>query len=272
MNQPTVLRGFHKYWAVFRTQLVNSLAYPVDLLARSVAIVTFMWVFAHLWRATYSAAAGPDGQMAGLSLRETLWYLMLAETIVLSKPRFTRTIATSVKDGSIAYLLNKPYNFLLYQVSLGLGDSLMHMLFNLLAGGALVWWMMGPPPPPAGWPPALLAMTLAWGLDFCISAIIGLAAFITEDVTAFEWIYQKVLFLLGGLLIPLDFYPTWLRNLAQALPFAYTVYGPARLFVDPSPARIAAVLAGQLIWLAILGGLAALLFRRGMAWLSINGG
>ena len=149
MNAPAIKAG-GKYWAIFRTQLANSLAYPLDLLSRSLTIVLFLWIFTQLWRVTYAAAAGPDGRVAGLSLNETLWYLMLAETIVLSKPSFARTIAAAVKDGSIAYLLNNPYNFLLYQASVGLGDSLMHLVFNALAGGLLVWLLSGQPPAPGG--------------------------------------------------------------------------------------------------------------------------
>ena len=113
-----------KYWNIFKTQLLNSLAYPGDLLSRSVAILMFMWIFTQLWRTTYRATVGsPNMPIAGLTLRDTLWYLMLAEAIVLSKPRLGSQIATAVKDGSIAYLLNKPYNFLLYQASIGMSDG-----------------------------------------------------------------------------------------------------------------------------------------------------
>jgi ABC-2 type transport system permease protein len=78
----------------------------------------------------------------GLSLHDTMWYLMMAETIMLSKPRLSRTIATAVKDGSISYLLNKPYHFLLYQLSIGVGDLVSRVGFNLLAGSIMVWiWL-----------------------------------------------------------------------------------------------------------------------------------
>ncbi len=261
---------FQKYWAIFKTQLLNSLAYPGDLASRSLTIVMFMWVFIQLWRATYRATG--QEVIAGLTLRETLWYLMLAETIVLSKPRLSSTIAEAVKDGSVAYLLNKPYNFLLYQLSIGLGDSVMSLVFNALAGGLIVWLMAGPPPDPQGWPLVLIAVTAAWLIDFCIVAMIGLAAFVTEDINAFEWIYQKIVFILGGLLIPLDFFPAWLRTIALSMPFAYTLYGPARLFVEPDLARFVTLLLMQGFWLAVLGLLLTLLYRRGVTWLTINGG
>jgi ABC-2 type transport system permease protein len=262
--------SLQKYWAIFKTQLINSFAYPADLLSRSLTIVLFLWVFTQLWRTTYSAL-GQD-VISGLSLRETLWYLMLAETIVLSKPRLSSVIAETVRDGSIAYLLNKPYNFLLYQVSIGLGDSILRLFLNGLAGGAMIWLLAGPPPDPAGWPLVLATVIAAWLIDFCISAMIGLAAFVTEEVRAFEWIYQKVMFILGGLLIPLDFYPTWLQTIARLLPFAYTVYGPARFFVEPDLARFAALFIGQMAWLIGLGVLLALIYRKGVGWLAINGG
>lgn len=261
---------FQKYWAIFRTQVINSFAYPLDLLSRSLTIVLFMWIFAQLWRTTYSTLG--QQSISGMTLPETLWYLMLAETIVLSKPRLAQAIAQTVKDGSIAYLLNKPYNFLLYQASVGLGDSVLQMGVNLIGGGLIVWLLAGPPPHPSGWPLVALAVVAAWLIDFCVSAMIGLAAFITEEVRAFEWIYQKILFILGGLLIPLDFYPDWLQAVALATPFAYTIYGPARLFVDPSLGRFAMLFLGQIAWLLGLGLLLTFLYRRGMSWLAINGG
>ena len=251
--------------------LVNSLAYPGELATRSALIVVFLWIFLQLWRTTYNAAGGAS-TISGLSLRETLWYLMLAETIVLSRPRLSSSVAEAVKDGSISYLLNKPYNFLLYQASIGLGSSIIQMIFNALAGGALVWLALGPPPGPRGWPLVFVAILVAWMIDFCLSAMIGLAAFVTEDVAAFEWIYSKFLLLLGGVLIPLDFFPPWLRGIAQALPFAYTIYGPARFFVQPDLARFASLFAGQLLWLAVLGLAVTLLYQKSVSWLTINGG
>jgi len=74
------------------------------------------------------------------------------------------------------------------------------------------------------------------------------------------------------MLIPLDFYPAWLQTIAKSLPFAYMMYGPARLFVQPDIQLFAQITIGQLLWLAVFGGILALVFSRGMKKLAINGG
>ena len=259
-----------KYWAIFRTQLVNSLAYPIDLLGRSLLIVLFMWIFMNLWRVTYGATGASS--IAGLTLADTMWYLMMAEAVMLSKHELSETISEQVKDGSVAYLLNKPINFILYHFAAGLGDSVLAFGGNLIIGSAVVWLMVGAPPAITGWLLAAIAVLFALLLDFCFSALIGLSAFVVEDSKAFRWIYQKFLLVLGGLLIPLDFFPAWLQTISLNLPFAWIIYGPARLFVDPSLARLGAVLTQQGIWLAVIGGAAWLCYRWAVARLVINGG
>lgn len=263
-------RYYAKYLAIFRTQLQNNLAYRGNLLAGIISLLIFLWIFIQLWETTYSAMG--EQVIAGLSLQQTLWYLMMTESIQLSKSRLSRTISDAVKDGSIAYLLNKPYNFLTYLLSVGMADGLVRFTFNILCGGALMWLMVSPPPDPRGWPFVLVTVFLALALDFCIQALIGLAAFVSEDVSAFDWIVQKLIFIIGGMLIPIDFFPAWLQKIALLLPFSYAMYGPARLFVEPTLERFLNVFTGQVIWLGILDLVAGLAFQRGVRRLSVNGG
>lgn len=259
-----------KYWSIFQIQLANSLAYPGELIGRSLIILPFMWIFFQLWRVTF-AASGAD-EMNGLTLASTLWYLMMAETIELSRPRLGNLISDSVKDGSIAYTLSKPYDFILYHFSSSMGETLFRALLNAGVGSALVWALVGAPPSELGLLAVLPTLLGAWTLNFCISALIGLSAFYVEDISAFLWIYQKLAFILGGLLIPLDFYPPVLQAFAKALPFAAMTYGPARLFVDPSPQALLATLAMQAIWIAVFGLALSAFYRRSISALTVNGG
>lgn len=263
-------RGPGKALALLRTQLAHGLAYPADLVLRSAGILVFMWVFVHLWRSSF-AASGQE-RIQGLSLSDTLWYLVLAETITLAKPRVAGEISRSIRDGSISYQIGRPLNWLVYQASLTLGDALAKGLGTFVLGSALVGLMVGPPPPVHTWPLAALAVLAAWLVDFCMAALIGLLAFVVEDVTAFEWIYGKLVLVLGGVLLPLDFLPDGWRQAAQALPFAATTWAPARLFVSGDAALFARLFGLQLAWLLAMGLLLAWAFGRAQRRLAVNGG
>ena len=264
------MKSFSKYWSIFQITLANSLAYPGELVGRSLMIIPFMWVFHQLWKITFSAA-GTD-VMNGLTLSNTLWYLMLAETVELGRPPLARTMSENVKDGSIAYILNKPYDFLLYQFSATMGETIFRAMLNALFGGLTVWWLVGATEHPEGFLIALPAILGAWVLHFCVNAMIGLSAFVVEDVSAFVWIYQKLAFIFGGLLIPLDFYPQWLQVIAKSLPFSSVIYGPARLFVTPSVELFVNVMALQLVWILALSFMLVIAYRRGLTQLTVNGG
>jgi len=269
-NRHAVMKSLTKYRAIFQTTVINSVAYPGELAGRSLMIIPFMWIFYQLWNVTFEAAG--TGTINGLTLADTMWYLMLAETIELSRPAVARSVSDNVKDGSIAYMLNKPYNFIFYQFSNSMGETVFRALMNAVFGSAVVWWLVGAPHDMRGWIAAIPAVLGAWILNFIVACLIGLAAFVVEDVSAFVWIYQKFTFILGGLLIPLDFYPTWLQDTAKALPFAAMLYGPARLFVSPSLELFMSVITMQLVWILILGLLLATAYRRGVMQLTINGG
>src|ERR1044071_2062685 len=160
-----------KYWFIFQITLLNSLAYPAELFARSLLMLPFMWIFYQLWKVTFAASG--TSTINGMTLTTTLWYLMLAETIELSRPQLARTISENVKDGSIAYLLNKPYSFLFYQFSSSMGETVFRAIMNAVLGSIIIGWLVGSPPSLLGWFFAIIAVLGAWILNFCMTCLIG---------------------------------------------------------------------------------------------------
>lgn len=260
----------NRYAAIFRIPFAENLAYLGNFASAMLAMVLFMWVFGMLWQTVF-AFQGVD-RIAGLTLNDTLWYLLMAELVVLSKPLLAVEISESIKSGAIAYDLVRPYRFGLYHLSRYAGQVVFRAGVNLVAGGCVVWLLAGPPPTWHGIVPALAALVLAWGLEFCFEALIGLTAFWVEDIFAFRWIYQKVSFILGGLLMPLEFYPTWLAQIARVFPFASILYAPGRLFIHPETDQLAITFALQIGWLVALGTGFHLLSRYAFRRLTINGG
>src|SRR5262245_30025244 len=108
-----------KYLSILNMQIINNLAYPGDFLGRSISIAVFLFIFAGLCGTTFSISN--MDVINGLTFTNLIWYQMMAETLELGRPRINRTISEQVKNGEVAYILNKPYNFILYHFSAGLG-------------------------------------------------------------------------------------------------------------------------------------------------------
>ena len=86
------------------------------------------------------------------------------------------------------------------------------------------------------------------------------------------WSWSKLVFVLGGLFLPLEIYPDWLRALARYTPFSAMLWGPARMAFGWAP-RLALGTAAELVgWNLLLLGVLAWLGRRAAARLTVHGG
>jgi ABC-2 type transport system permease protein len=102
--------------------------------------------------------------------------------------------------------------------------------------------------------------------------LFGLLAFWVEEVAPFYWIYQKIVFVLGGMFFPIDFFPEGLRAVASHLPFAYTAYWPAVIMVRFDAGAFAAAVVGQALYIAALLAAALALFAVARRKVQAHGG
>jgi ABC-2 type transport system permease protein len=101
----------------------------------------------------------------------------------------------------------------------------------------------------------------------------GLAAFWFTDVTPLYWIWQKSLFVLGGLMLPLEFYPSWLVRLGSLTPFPSVLAGPGAFVLGRATTSYALPLAARLLfWMLAAALCAQQLFGRATRRLQLNGG
>ncbi len=128
-------RSLSKYTAITRINLQSNLAYVREVVFRSVFMLVILYVFIQLWTATYNTVGSTS--IAGLTLSDTIWYLVLTETIMLSKIRFAGKISEEVKDGSLAYTIGRPYSYLLYGDGMSMGRRYCREVKNALFEGRL---------------------------------------------------------------------------------------------------------------------------------------
>jgi ABC-2 type transport system permease protein len=86
------------------------------------------------------------------------------------------------------------------------------------------------------------------------------------------WVWQKLGFVLGGLLFPLEFYPDWLRRIARFSPFPNLCWATGRSAFGFAPREAAGLFAEGLVWAALFALVLFALSRRARARLTVNGG
>ncbi len=268
-----------RYGFVLRTAARQQWVYRAELVMRAVQMVLFIGVFMALWSSAFGISGKLD--MEGYSLVEMVWYLAMTETIVLSGSRIFVEISTDVKAGNLAYTLARPLSYPWYQVANSLGNSAPRFVLNLLTATLVVGLGMRQMPAlgsggGAGSLPGLLAFVgmavLALLLDALIAVLIGLLAFWIEEVMPVFWIYQKLLFTVGGMFLPLEMFPDWLRRASEWLPFQFITYVPARAFVAFEPGFVLRAVAGQVVYIALCVGLVTLVWGRAQRRMVVHGG
>ena len=260
-----------KYGAILRMSVVNNMAYASEMLLRSIFLVLIIFIFVQLWTLTYSVLGA--NAIPNYSLAQMVWYFAFAEAIVLSTPLLRRKVDEEVKSGDLAYRLNKPYHYILYLASDYFGELAVRFTLNFTIGIGLALLFVGPIAfTPAGVMAAAVILVGAVILDFMGAAAVSLLAFWVEDTASFYLIYRRLVMLLGGMMIPLDVFPEPLSSVARALPFSYMVYGPARLWVAPTPEFFMELAPRLLLALIVGAGLVIFIFSRGLRNVTVNGG
>ena len=237
------------------------------LVGLALFLLTCLLVFAHLWK----IAAVKIGA-AHLDPNRLLWYIALNEWVLISIPDLQNDMEQDLRSGRLAYLLPRPISYLGSVFCEGLGMSV-HLTVLGTAAFLFAWWQAGTFPFSAFGVIVLVALGILAGvLGLIFQMIVGLSAFWLQEVAPFNWIWEKMLFALGGLILPLTVYPLWIQKIAYWTPFPAILGQRSALALDFSAPEILHVTVSLLGWGLLGAGCLLLLYRRGLRILNIEGG
>jgi len=241
---------------------------PAVLAGRAAFLLITLFVFSRIWDLVQTA-----GGLGERTEAELIWYIAITEWVVLSTPQAHLEIEEDLRSGTLVARLPQPVSYFGARFSESLGAAAVRMAVLGATGFVFALFLAGhPPEEPASLavaaPLAVAAtvLSVAW-----VNAIGGLAIWL-NDTSPLYWVWQKLVYILGGLLLPLEIYPDRLRTVAEWTPFAAMLNGPGRMVfgVDGSDAlAVGLLLAG---WLALAAGLLSALWARASRSLEAYGG
>jgi ABC-2 type transport system permease protein len=199
-------------------------------------------------------------------MAEVLMYSINARSV-------TRAFSADIKSGKIAYQLNKPYNYYLYQIFQQMGSFIWKMVFLVPCAIIIGLVFVGPI---ANFSavyilPMIICLMLAVLLSCIIYGCVGLLAFWIEESSPFTWIILK-LQMLFGLFFPPEFFPVWLQPVIIYSPIYAIMSGPCKLVAGFSWELFYGVVISQVSYTLLFGGLGLLIYKIGTRKVNVNGG
>lgn len=260
-----------KYLNIFKTTLINELQHVSDIFLGFISFLIKIFIFLQLWNYLYSDSTS---LIAGLSKEQMIWYVIITEMIWYGTKNRTliNQITEDIKSGSIAYTLNKPYNYVTYVIVKNFGEISIKFLLYVILAITTGFIFVGPISfNILNLPLIIIVFLLSFIINAVIRIIISMLSFYIEDSTPFHWLYDKLILILGTI-FPIEIFPKVLQPILKFTPIYAVTYGPAKLVIDFSINSFITIIFVQIIYLIVSILILILIYLKGVKKLNVNGG
>jgi ABC-2 type transport system permease protein len=183
-------------------------------------------------------------------------------------------LAQRIRTGDIAVDLARPVDL---QASL-LAADLGRAAYSLLPRGlpplvvGYLTFGLAVPTSPLTWLLGLISLTLAVMISFACRFAVSLIAFWWVEIRGILTLYSLGVDLLCGLIVPVAWFPGWVRLIAAATPFPSMLQAPVDAMIGGSQRQTLIGIAVQCCWLAVTLAVGRLMLRAATRKLVVQGG
>lgn len=261
-----------KYLYIFKATLIENLQYTLNIILGFLSFFITLYVLINLWQYMY---LDTNNIISGYTFNQMIWYVLFTEMMWYGTKNkiLTVQISKDIKDGNIAYNINKPYNYAFYIIAKHFGEItikfLMYLLIGIIVGIAFVGSIENFNF--INLPGIIIVTFLSILINSIIRITISMLSFWIEDSEPIHWIYEKAVLILGTI-FPIEMFPMWLQPIIRYSPIYVVSYGAAKLVVDFSMNMFINIIISQLIYLAICLAILMIIYNKGVKKLNVNGG
>ncbi|MEN8180959.1 MAG: ABC-2 family transporter protein [Myxococcota bacterium] len=225
----------------------------------------------------FLAFFGERRLLGGWRPEDAVLYFAISEAllmVLIAFPDRANNVSVRIRSGDIVCDLARPVSLYARDLAERLGTSLYYLPARafVLALAAGLLYGIAPPLRAELWL-APLSLLLGVGVMASIWYLTHATAFWAEAATGPVLAITFVHTVLGGVVVPLDFYPEGLRVVCDALPFRAALYTPVALLAGRlEGGALVFGLVHQAGWFALLALAARAVEARGVMRLAAQGG
>jgi ABC-2 type transport system permease protein len=243
-----------KYLAVIKTEWQRQFTYRTNQFTYRIGNIFEILVQILIWKAIFQKTTN----IGGYNYREMITYIIIGWLIsfLMANFQFEEIISSHIQKGELSNFISKPINYINYLIFLSIGRASFTLgvafLFNLfllfffrnsfIISRDILMWLI------------LLAMiVVGYFIKLFLSILIGFSSFWTVDNSGIFYSINTFMKFLSGNYFPINILPAAFLNFSLALPFIYTFYFPAQLYLGKISIRQGLIgLVFEMAWLAVL--------------------
>ena len=265
-----------KYLSFFRIRFIAGLQYRAAAWAGVATQFAWGGLTILMFRAFYQSGENSfPMEFADLSTYIWLQQSLLAMYMLWF---FDNEIFETITSGSIAYELCRPCDLYTMWFVKNMAIRLSKAVLRCLPILAVAVFLPHPyaMSAPAGVGAALgslVSMVLGFLVLIAFSMLIYISAFYTVSPMGMRILASSLTEFFAGAVIPIPFFPVWLQNMMNALPFAAMQSTPFLIYTGYlEGAQVWQSMAVQLIWLVVLVGVGKLMMNHALKRVVVQGG
>ncbi len=219
-----------------------------------------------LWSSIYANSATA---VKGFTLNEMITYVLIGNLCSVAVRTFlTATVATDIREGRLSMFLVKPISYLKYVFINELGRSFLSTVISITTQIIVIMFFLDKiyfNTDPAYIALILLMIFLAFIIEFQLSFLIGTIAFWTDEVNGLQLTIERVKRFFSGGYFPLSLLPASVVSIAVLLPFGYSFFYPASLYLKKLDLKqgVKGILV-QIAWILILSVVIRIVWKLGL--------
>lgn len=254
-----------KYLTIINIAWQRSITYRFTVFAYRVGEIMEVIVLILMWSAIYES----QPVIKGFTLNEMITYILFGNLVnVIVRCFMAEFIAREIKDGKLSLFLVKPMEYFNYILTFELGRKTLAFLMSFLSQLIIILFFLDKIFINSDIAYLLLLagmIILAFITELLIAYLIGMIAFWTDEVSGLYTTIDRLTKFFAGGYFPLNLLPAFFVNLSFALPFAYSFYIPAQLYLKKiSPVTALKGLGVQLVWIVLLYLLIKITWKKGL--------
>lgn len=265
-------KNWSTYLYVYKIQILKSMAYKFDVYGNIIMQTIIMIAVAFFWKALFKNA----DSLGGVTVDTMLTYTVVSSMVsVVLTTNVEWRITDSVRKGTIAIDMMRPVNIFNVFFAENLGGITALIFQNLIPIFLIGSLIIKLPVPASAFDGFLFVISLgmAFLINWYIAVIFGMWAFKIIEMSALIQVKKHLIRLLSGSMIPIWFFPDWLRNILECLPFVYIYQMPISIYVGQYTVdSLQKGLLLQLFWVVVLFLIKTYLEKRVIQSIMIQGG